>query len=597
MKRLNKTLAFLLAFSILISLTSCASTSSEPQVERIRNTDPYKPEFGEQMGSSPTDPGVTITPPPDDGINYMSMYIAYAGNEISDNNEIADIIAEKTGVKVKESYLNGITDKEAIDIIIASGDAPDFIDGGMYNYNLYANDMLVAWDPYLEEYPLLKELYTDEEWDKFRQDDGHIYWANILDNPYMKDTSTIHNGLAFWIQVRVLEWAGYPQIETLDEYFELLERYAEANPTMPDGSAVIPYTCISESWRNYALEEAPMLLDGYPDNRCVIVNTDDGINNPKVVDYNTTDTARAYFAKLNEEYNKGVLDPDFAVQTYDEYISKLSTGRVLGMCDQYWDFAYMVGDVFQYDVKSEGGQVYTLSDIGCDYVPLGLVAENGMEQRYHTYRDSIDYSSGIAVTTSCIDPELAFKFLNDLLSQEIHDLRFWGIEGVDYLVDENGLYYRTIEMNNNWKNPDYLYKHCCKYSYMPQHTGMSRDGKNRNRPEQQPSIFKATLPEDVAKCFDTYVVDNYVEFLGSVYVEPEPWYPMWTWSNELTTSTAYGTRWMRMNEIKAEWLPQVVISADFDSAWNSYMEAYENCEPEIFLDAAQAEVNKRLAGT
>ena len=58
-----------------------------------------------------------------------------------------------------------------------------------------------------------------------------------------------------------------------------------------------------------------------------------------VLDYNTSDTAVAYFRKLNEEYQKGIVDPESFTQSYDEYISKLSTGRVLGMIDQWWDFS------------------------------------------------------------------------------------------------------------------------------------------------------------------------------------------------------------------------------------------------------------------
>ena len=63
-----------------------------------------------------------------------------------------------------------------------------------------------------------------------------------------------------------------------------------------------------------------------------------------LIDYNTSDTAVKYFKKLNEEYQKGIVDPESFTQTYDEYISKLSTGRVLGMIDQWWDFAYTAGD-------------------------------------------------------------------------------------------------------------------------------------------------------------------------------------------------------------------------------------------------------------
>ena len=229
----------------------------------------------------------------------MKMFAAMAGTEINSGNKIQELIAEKTGVRLKETWLAGQQAGEAIGAIIASGDLPDLIDGGDGSVTLYENDLLVAWDPYLEIYPNLKELYSDAEWDMFRQDDGHIYWADVFDNHYGMNTETVHNGAAFWIQVRVLEWAGYPEIETLDQYFDILERYAEANPEMPDGETVIPYTALCDNWRYYCIESAPMYLDGYPNEGCAIVNVDDGPYDPVVVDYNTTDTAKMYFRKLN----------------------------------------------------------------------------------------------------------------------------------------------------------------------------------------------------------------------------------------------------------------------------------------------------------
>ena len=51
-------------------------------------------------------------------------------------------------------------------------------------------------------------MYTDEEWDNFRQADGKIYWANVFQNPYGEARATTHNDEAFWVQARVLEWAG-----------------------------------------------------------------------------------------------------------------------------------------------------------------------------------------------------------------------------------------------------------------------------------------------------------------------------------------------------------------------------------------------------
>lgn len=518
----------------------------------------------------------------DDEIIDMTMFTAMPGSEINDGNEIQEIIAKKTGVRVKETWLTGQTDAEAIGTIIAGGEYPDFINGGDAMKALYDADALVAWDDYIDQYPNIKEMYSDEEWDRFRQDDGHIYWANVFQNSYGEDKSTTHNDEAFWIQVRVLEWAGYPKIETLDDYFKVLEDYAAANPTMEDGTSNIPYTILCEDWRYFCIENAGQFLDGYPNDGSVIVDTD----NMKIVDYNTTETTKRYFNKLNEEYNKGMIDPEFATQTYDEYIAKLSTGAVLGMCDQWWDFAYTVNDVF----KQQG-----LDAKGCNYVPLGLTIDPGMDQMWHTYGDTINISSGIAITTSCQDVDAAFRFMNDLLDQEIHDLRFWGVEGVDYQVDDNGLYYRTEEQRLQASDTAYKASHLCTYSYFPQWLGTSKDGINAMQPTYQTSEFQSSLAEPLVKCFDAYGVDNYVEMIGSVVKETGPWFPMYSVSNNFTTDTPGGVAWTKMGEVKHEWLPKVVMNADFDGIWTDYMSAYEAVSPEDFIAEMQEALDAIVA--
>lgn len=513
-------------------------------------------------------------------VKEFTFFGAMPQAERNSSNEVKDIIAEKIGAKCDETWLTGQTAAEAIGTIIASGEYPDFIDGGDAMVQLYDAGALIAWDDYLEKYPNLKEMYSDTEWEMFRQDDGHIYWANVFQNSYGEDKSTTHNDEAFWVQAKVLEWAGYPEIQTLDQYFDLLMSYAEANPTMEDGTAVIPYTALCEDWRYFCIENAPQFLDGYPNDGSVIVDKE----TLQIVDYNTTETAQKYFKKLNEVYNAGYMDKEFGTQTYDEYIAKLSTGAVLGMCDQWWDFAYTVNDVF----KQTG-----LDLEGCNYVPLGLTIEAGMENRWHTYGDTLNNSSGIAVTVSCEDPEAAFKFMNDLLDQEVHDLRFWGVEGVDYLVDEEGMYYRTDEMRMQCADTSYKASHLCDYSYFPQWLGTSRDEKNAMQPSQQTSEFFEGLAEPLVNCFTAYGAENYPDMIGSVVEENAPWFPMYSYSSAMTTDTAGGVAWTKMGEIKHEWLPKVVMAEDFDAAWAEYMEVYEACNPQAFLDEMQVELERR----
>ena len=513
-------------------------------------------------------------------VKEFTAFFAVPGSEINDDNEILQIIAEKTGVKVKETWLTGQTADEAVGTMIAGGEYPDFIEGGSGQMQLYEADALIPLDDYIEQYPNIKNLFTDLEWEKLRQDDGHIYWIPQFSCIKNEEKVCTHNDEAFWIQARVLEWAGYPEIRTMDQYFDLIEAYNDANPTMEDGTANIPYTILCDDWRYFCLENAPQFLDGYPNDGSCMVDPD----TLTVLDYNTSDTAVKYFKKLNEEYKKGIVDPESFTQTYDEYIAKLSTGRVLGMIDQWWDFAYTAGDA----LKQAG-----LDKQGCDYIPLPVTIDESVKNQWHNSGGAFNEATGLAITTGCEDPDAAAKFVSDLLDQDTHNLRFWGVEGVDYQVDENGEFIRNDDQRIQASDTAYKASHLCSYSYFPQYSGTSDDGINANKPEGQANEFFDGLNEDVKKAFEAYGVETYVEMLGTNEA-PGDWYPMWSFSNNFTTSTPGGMAWTKIGEVKHEQLPQVVMADDFDSAWAAYMDAYNACQPEDFLSELQTELDTRM---
>lgn len=531
-------------------------------------------------GADSASVGDTQSSENEEGVKEFTAFFAVPGTEINDDNEIQEKIAEITGVKVKETWLTGQKAQEAVGTLIAGGEYPDFIDGGDGMAQLYDAGALIPLDDYIDKYPNIKEFLTEQEWDKLRQDDGHIYWIQQFGNIYGDEKATTHNDEAFWIQTRVLEWAGYPEVHTMDQYFDLIEAYNEANPTMEDGTENIPYTILCDDWRYFCLENAPEFLDGYPNDGSVIVDPKE----LKVIDYNTTPTAKRYFQKLNEEYQKGIVDSESFTQTYDEYIAKLSTGRVLGMIDQWWDFAYTAGD----SLKQQG-----LDKQGCAYVPLPITIEEGMQNQWHNSGGVLNVASGLGISVDCDDVEGALQFVDDLLGQEVHDLRFWGVEGEDYLTDENGEYYRTDEMRTNASDTAYKASHLCTYSYFPQYSGTSRDGVNAMKPEYQAKEFYDSLCTNVQECFKAYGAETYVDMLGTSEA-PGPWYPMYSHSNNMTTETEGGLAWTKMGEVKHEYLPQVVMAADFESAWADYMEIYDSCNPQAFIDEMQAELDRRM---
>lgn len=555
MKKVKKMIALLGAMSLVASMgTGCGKTNDASSAAAT-------------SGEEKTDE-----------IKEFSMYIAMPGTETPEDNRVYNEIAKRIGAKAKMTYLTGQTAKESIGTMVAGGDYTDFIVGSDGTSLLVDAGALVPIDEYWDNYPNIKNFLSESDWNKVRSEDGHIYLIPQFGIVNEKDMQTYHNDEAFWIQIRVLEWAGYPEINTLDEYFDLIERYVEANPTMDDGLENIGYEILSDDWRYYCLENPPLFLDGYPNDGCCYVD-------PETLtahNYNTTDTAKAYFKKLNEEYQKGIIDPEAFTLNYDQYIAKLSTGRVCGMVDQFWNFQDAERSLIQQGLGD------------CTYVPVGVVLKDGTVERYHS-APALDVSNGLSITTSCEDIEGAMKMINDMLDVEIQTLRMWGMEGIDYEVGEDGVFYRTEEQRTQAQDKDFQINELCQYTYFPYHSGMSLDGINAASPSQQPDEYYASQIDSKKKVLDAYNLKTFTEFLNPSQ-ENSDWYPMWSYTNTWTADTDYGIAKVNMDEVKHEWLPKVVMDSDFESAWEQYMTVFnERVDIESYENALTEEVRRRVA--
>ncbi len=569
MKKKQLLSAALVATMVVTAFAGCGKDSDEGSKDTANPVATEAPDSGDGAD----------TETPKEIKEFTAFFAVPPTVEVDDNNDIKNLIAEKTGVKVKETWLVGQNDKEAIGTMIASDEYDDFIEGAAGQPMLYEAGALIPLDDLIEKNPNVKSLFSDADWDALRQDDGHIYWIPQFGSIQGEEKVSNHNDEALWVQARVLKWAGYPKIETLDEYFDLLEKYM-AEDIRINNIENIGFTMLCTKDRNFSLENPPCFLAGYPNDGCALVDP----VTQKVTDYNTNDFANRYFKKINEEFKKGIIDKECFTQTFDEYIAKLSSGNVLGLVDQWWSFSYSVDPV----LKTTG-----LDAQGCNYIPLPIVMDKGIEPQWHTVGSPLNVSSGLAISKDCEDPEAAMKFVNDLLDQEIHDLRYWGIKDVDYSVDENGNFYRTEEQRVKAADTVNRTAHLCPYSYFPQWQGTSTDGINATKPENQPGEFFDALNPVVQECLQAYGAQTYVDLMG-ITEKPGPWYPMWTFSNSFTTDTPGGTAWLRMKEVRLEWLPKVIMADDFDSEWAAYMEAYAATNPQSFIDEIQAEVNRRV---
>ncbi len=508
----------------------------------------------------------------------FSSFFAAQGASVgmSEDNSMLQLITEKIGARCEETWLKeGEDASKVVSNMILSSKYPDFLYAGNEQHQKLLNaNAYVPIDEYWDDYPNLKNYFTESEWNRIRADDGHVYIVPSFSKSNLYDTETTHNDEAFWIQVRVLKWAGYPKITTLDQYFDLIERYLKANPTNDKDEPNIGYEILTDGWFYFCLENPPMFLDGYPNDGACCVNPD----TREAFDYNTTPTAKRWFKKLNEEYAKGIIDPECFVLTQNQYMDKIRSGRVLGMVDQYWNFS---------------GAIFSLPD-DCRYVPIGVVIDEGITEHYHS-NIAMDPSQGVGISVSCDDVDAAVKFLNDLLDPEILNYRFWGVKDLDYSVDDDGLFYVTEEQQARRSSDGYAYLHRCPYSYFPYYRGMNLDGINAFSADYQPSEFYKTLSPVMQECFTAYGVQTYVEMLNKGE-ENSPWYPLWSYSNTFTPDTSYGKAKADMDNVKHQYLPKVVASNDFETAWAEYMTAYRSsCDVDAYLKELTNEIQRRMS--
>ncbi len=349
---------------------------------------------------------------------------------------VAEILTEKTGVKLDTDHPVG-EDKERISLMIAEQKFPDMIYAKGDAGSLIDAGVLIDMTDLIEEYgPNIKKMYGDE-FDKLKhsEDDPAIYQ---LSSYQMGGTKYEDSGTA-QVQFAVLKENNYEVPKSLDEFEKMIKDYLAAHPKTEDGMDMIGISLSASDWHWMITLGNPSgyIAEGAPDNGQWLIDED----------YNATykfasEKVREYFQWLNRMYNEGILDPEFATQTHDDYIAKISSGRVLALFDTLWD--YQDGEkILKQDGKLE--QTYCGLPLGMDEsVKVPTLMYQGLAT-----------GQGVGITTSCENPEAAIKYLDYICSDEGQVLVNWGIEGTNYLVDEDGHRYREqdeIDASKNDKN-------------------------------------------------------------------------------------------------------------------------------------------------
>ena len=473
------------------------------------------------------------------------------------DNPVAKAITEATGVTLDVSYpvASQGDAKEDVALMIANDEYPDMIYAKGSATDLYQAGALIDMTDLIEKYgPNIKKMYGAEmEKLKWSQDDPGIYQLSYAG----VNQKTLTTGGSCQIQWAALKENDYKYPKTLDEYEKMIKSYLAAHPKTEDGLDMIGITMSASDWHWMITlgNPAGLIADASPDNGQWIIDDEYNVHYKHV-----TDEEKEYFKWLCRMYNEGILDPNFATQTDDDYIAKVASGRVVAITDAEWHYSQC--------------EATLVADGKVDQTYVGLpvtLREDQVEKALMYQGTTVGW--GIGITKSCEDPVRAIKFLDYLCSDEGQILYHWGIEGENYFLDDNGQPYRTDEeVAKAQSDPDYA-----KNTGIDNYTGFPIYGTGSYSEDGFP--YTPTTKESVIANYNTAEKEGCeamgFEMLTDMFAQPEefdllPYSALWAYQQpqELAEKQTI------LDEIAWPGLDKCVTGTEdeFDANWESMVQ-------------------------
>lgn len=485
-------------------------------------------------------------------------------------------IEEEFGIKFDfEMAVGDIAERVAL--MIASGDYADITDAGGKDF--WAAGALMPLEGYFDqpdEYPGLYHHFN-RHMDYLAYEDGHIYRMpnDGIDFNNEHNGSPLYFNPGFWLKVKVLEDLGWPELPTtVAEFMQLIEDYANKYETTDDGQSFLGFQIMGNTsiWRWHPLRDAPMYTTGYiPEDGWRVDEAAGTVTFDRL-----TDTYYDYYQLVNEMYNKGLVDPAFATNDFDEWAAANLSGRTLGFYDMSWQTWWTVNDVLR--ERGEDGEVF---------VPLAVTMNEGDSLQYYRAPTLPNRDNGFALFVDTEYPERIMRMFDGLAGEEWQKYMHWGIEGEDYLVADDGEFYLTDEQrerqgSRDWRDTVYPTQ---LMSGLIEWEGFYNDG-NGYSPSNHPAESRRLMGPMEQEMMDHYGMVVYHQLIPSTMPNSRFYSSTWKITNQTVLEGAAAIANQQIEDHQKEWLAQLVAAApgEFDGLWDEYAAGYDDIDIQAIID-------------
>ena len=356
----------------------------------------------------------------------IQIMMSNATEVAASDSAVLQKIAERTGVTIELVAI----DSDRLQMMMASKEYPDIIvmnrDATFYDY-LESGD-LTDLAPLFQRYaPTVYEmnshlisqfvnedgqlLYMTENADLVREGEKHP--EDATDPEREQQERPWHSVL--YVQYPLVKEVYGSSITTFDEYKAALDAFLAAD----DGSR---YALAFDAESAGDIMWAGLSMYGY---KCIyrggLYVTKDGEN--YTYGLKAEDTLD-WFLFLNELYREGYIWEDAPVASYDQFIRKMNKAQVFSFIGNYY-------------AVSQANKALLANDSPISYIPQQMKAD-GVEQIYQ-YNAAYTGSGAMVIPKNSPNKARIARLLEWLYSDEGCIIHGWGIEGEDYIINEDGL--------------------------------------------------------------------------------------------------------------------------------------------------------------
>lgn len=496
-----------------------------------------------------------------------------------DNMEspVSKKVIEETGVTINAEFdVSG--GEQKIPLMAASGEYPDFIlPKGSASTLVDAGAFIDLTDLIEKHAPNLKKIYGEYI--------DRLKWSKEDPSIYILPTSAVDHtywapGNGFMLQHDVVRDLGYPEIRTVKDFENAIKEYMKKHPTI-DGQPTVGLSLLADDWRIQISTTNPAFYaTGASDDGEFYINPE---THEATMHYRRPEE-KEYFRWLNHMNAEGLLDPESFVQKYDQYLAKISSGRVLGLIDTDWE----VADAQR--ALREAGKEERMHGM----YPVTLTEE----YKHHNFQDTGYLGGwGIGISVDCEDPVRAIKFLDFLASEEGQILQNWGIEGENYDIVDGKRVIPEEEMNERNNNANYVKETGVGVlkGFAPYYGDGVTDSTGQTYTIASPEQIKDAYTET-----EKEVLKNYgVEMWKDLYPQKEE-FPVKEWGAAFNIPVEAGSDlelvMQKCLDIVKKRIPEAILADpdDFDKVWDKFMKDLEKAGVEDAEKAYTELVKERV---